>query len=709
MPNPKAHSAFRIPHSAFLLLAVAYLVAFYLWNPERWVGLKIRLSWLLVPDVPLTEWVGGDWSRFGLADRIPIVLCVAAMMMVSLAAGALLLHAFGAARRTTQLEYYLFAQAVGLSLLSTFTLAVGLAGGLRYGLVSLVAAGGVLLVSCWRYRALLPLVTSEDPDLPEQTSSPWFLRRESGLGLAAPFAAVIVFGALLPPWHFDAREYHAQVPKEWYQQGKASFLSHNVYGNMPLAAELPAVIGMQAMRGAEPWWWGTLVGKTLIAAYAVLTALSIYALGRRFFTAAAGVAGAILFLSTPWVAFVSMAGLIEGASAYYTTLTFFALLLWQRTSKVGSDGDLVLAGLMAGAAMACKYPAVLFVVLPAAAFVIVTFVVRRYFSSRAVAFFLLGLVLGGGLWLAKNAVLTGNPTYPLLYELFGGTSWTDAKHDQWSHAHRAPQYGLTLPALQNTATVLLISSERTSPLLVPFGLLGLWAARKQWLVLATALLLLFVVATWWTLTHRLERFLIPHLPLLAIVAGLGVTYVRHQFWNVTVAAILIFSLVCNLTYISSRSVAGDNRFWVALEDLRQIRPEEPYDPHIHPAHVYLNRHVRPGYTALLCGEAQVFNLRMPVLYNTCFNDCVFENLFRGRSRQERIDELKQRRISHVMVYWRELDRYRSPGNYGYSDYVTRRVVNDELVDRQQILRPIPLGLDPDNCQLLEVVGWQDWE
>ena len=98
----------------------------------------------------------------------------------------------------------------------------------------------------------------------------------------------IMLGSMLPPWHFDVREYHSQVPKEWYQAGRVTFMPHNVYGNMPLGAEMHSVLGMAMMFGDEAWWWGGLVGKTVIGSFALLTALALYAAGRRLISATAG-------------------------------------------------------------------------------------------------------------------------------------------------------------------------------------------------------------------------------------------------------------------------------------------------------------------------------------------------------------------------------------------------------------------------------------
>ena len=62
--------------------------------------------------------------------------------------------------------------------------------------------------------------------------------------LIVPPVAFVLLAAVLPPADFDVREYHLQVPKEWLQAGRIEFLPHNVYGNMPLGAEMQALLAM---------------------------------------------------------------------------------------------------------------------------------------------------------------------------------------------------------------------------------------------------------------------------------------------------------------------------------------------------------------------------------------------------------------------------------------------------------------------------------
>ena len=692
----------------FLAALILYFVAFFGWTNDRWLQFKLRLSWLLVPDVLVSEWVGGDWAGFHLLDRVPVALVAIGILLTAFTIGTVIIDLLAVGDRLSRLELIVFGTGIGLSLLSLFTLLVGLAGLLRSRGTFAAALLVVILLAWSRRKAFEAFRSSARVASVKADESGWFVLLAKTMCL--PFALFIMLGGMLPPWHFDVREYHAQVPKEWYELGQIDFMPHNVYGNMPLGAELHSIIAMNAMWGEENWWWGTLVGKTVIASFALLTTLAVYAMGRRFFSPAAGAVAAFLFISTPWIGWVSMSGLIEGASAFYTITTLQALLIWAPNRPRESTGLVAIAGFLAGSAVACKYPALLFVVAPAFLVLIGRMVQQRAVSWRPLGVFVLSVALGCGIWFGKNAVSAGNPTYPLLYEVFGGRTRDAAKDEQWTRAHRAPSGGFSLAALRRSAEVLLIDSRHASVLIVPLGIIGICSRRRRGVIAVLAGTILFVVVAWWLLTHRLDRFLIPHLPLVAILGGLGATRSRHPLWRRGIAMLLICGLIINFFQMTSQSVC-DNRFFVSLDSLRRVALDSSLDEqnrNVHRAHVFLNENVRNGNRALCCGEAQVFNLRVPVLYNTCFDDCQFEKLLKGRSRDERLAALEEQRISHVFVFWRELDRYRSPGNYGYSEYVTRQLVRDELVQKQQILRPIVSELDPENSELFEVIGWRNW-
>ena len=120
-------------------------------------------------------------------------------------------------------------------------------------------------------------------------------------------------------------------------------------------------------------------------------------------------------------------------------------------------------------------------------------------------------------------------------------------------------------------------------------------------------------------------------------------------------------------------------------------------------HRYLNEHLAStGGKVLLVGDAEPFDLQIPTLYNTCFDESVFERLMRDRDAEQRLAILRKHKITHIFVYWNLIDRYREPGNYGFTDYVTRDLVQQELVETG-ILHPLPLEM-PEEVGILFTVG-----
>ena len=90
--------------------------------------------------------------------------------------------------------------------------------------------------------------------------------------------------------------------------------------------------------------------------------------------------------------------------------------------------------------------------------------------------FAAAVLLGCGLWLAKNWTLAGNPVYPLLYGVFGGRTLTPEKSEMWRHVHQPA--GLTLSALAADSWRVLIGSDWLSRPALPH-----W---RNWLAVGAA-------------------------------------------------------------------------------------------------------------------------------------------------------------------------------------------------------------------------------
>jgi hypothetical protein len=149
-------------------------------------------------------------------------------------------------------------------------------------------------------------------------------------------------------------------------------------------------------------------------------------------------------------------------------------------------------------------------------------------------------------------------------------------------------------------------------------------------------------------------------------------------------------MVIGLTYnllMAASPLVGDNRWFVALERLRTDEPKMEGDiSRVKPAIRWLNEHAGPGEAVLCVGEAAVFDLEMPVFYNTCFDDCLLVSWTENRTAEERKEELRSRKIAYVYFEEAEIKRYRSDNNYGYDPRFDVALF-DELI-RQGVLQPL---------------------
>jgi hypothetical protein len=636
--------------------------------------------------------VSGGWfgvpAEFAMGDRLRVLLPALAMLAVCGLAGWLLLNLARIDRGITSLETIFFSCCVGCSALSLYTFGVGLAGGLHARWLFLAPAAVIVLLGLYRLRRVFgSATTARDPDLSSGESAGEQQAVNHWLWWGVPFVAAIMLGGTLTPIEFDVLEYHLQAPKEFYQQGAIGFLPHNVYANMPLGSEM---LSLAAISAVGDWWFGALVGKALIALAAPLTALGLLAAGRRFIDPTCGVVAALTYISIPWITRVSALGLVEGVSALYLWGTVYAMLLWLRRQMAERMSLVALAGFLAGSAAACKYPNVVFVLVPATLVVALrSWIVAarqeptRRWSARFLspACFLIAAFVACGPWFAKNWLLTGNPTYPLAYKIFDGRTRTDELDAQWNRVHRPP--GFAPWRVFDSAANIAWRSSWLSPLVLPLAILGVLGTCHRRLAIGLCLYATFVFATWWLFTHRLDRFWVPIYPVLALLAGCSAARVATLGWHVPLKIFLAAGLAVNLLVIVAGG-GGDNAYFVSLERLQKDTDR------IHDWHQYLNDHLSRDDVVLAVADAVVFDLKMPVLYSTVFDQDLLEELTRGRTAEERRQALAELGVRYVVVDWSEIARYRSPGNYGFTDFITPALF-EELVSQQVLDPPLRPG------------------
>ncbi|MFQ5731314.1 MAG: ArnT family glycosyltransferase [Planctomycetaceae bacterium] len=621
------------------------------------------------------------WRYF--PQRLDVIAVSGFVLLSSWVLGALLLRLLRLPSSLTRVERFVFSAGLGMGGVSLLALGCGLAGALNRTLfVAGLSAFAILAAVCWlRDRRRTGEPAEPDDTSPETpTPGPVWLRRACPLAVV-PFVLAIWLGAMLPSFDFDVKEYHLQGPKEFFQNGRIEFLRHNVYTSFPFLTEMLSLTAM-VVRG--DWYRGALAGKAVLAGFSLLSALAVYAAGRRLFGAPAGWVGLLIHLTTPWTYRISIIAYAEGGLTFYLIASLLALIVAVRRATespgreaAGSKPMFLLAGLLAGCGMSCKYPGVVQVVIPLGisaalfAWIAPVEVASRWrVALRSAGLFALGTVLAVGPWLVKNIAETGNPVYPLLGSIFDGEDWDADLDAKWRAGHSPPDYD---PADVGVKLIDVVAkSDWQSGLVFAFAPLAFFGAARRragWLWLYVGCLF----AAWWVLTHRIDRFWIPLLPVAAVLAGAGAVWSSARVWRVAAGSAIGLTLIYNLAFIVT-PLCGYNAYLiddeVARKDAETTSVGIPF----------LNANLPADARVLCVGEAQVFDLRRDVVYNTVFDRSIFQKWFGQpvpgtppgewplRPPETIRMTLREEGITHVYVNWDEVRRYRS--TYGFTEFVT---------------------------------------
>jgi len=616
-------------------------------------------------------------------------LLVAAVIAAAAGWGAWPTAWLGFGRRPLGQQFSI-ATALGLGILSTLTLALGVAGLLNSTTVwILLAIGGVAGLA----RVYLAQHKTEPRDESESSS---VTRRSAtkhdaitqtacillALSLVVPLA-VTLFGASLPPgliWEeeangYDALEYHLQGPREYYDAGRITFLPHNVYTSFPQQMEMQYLLLMHLAGGAHA---AAIASQLLHAACGILAVLALACWTRagagRW--AVAAIAG-----TTPWLTQVGCLAYVENGMLLFAAVAAGLVVDQIRTAGVLDWRAVLTAGICAGLAGGCKYTALVFVAVSLAlAWLMIMRAPLRVRLTR-VAIFGVGTLLAFCPWLIRNAAFTGNPVYPFAYEWFGGAAWSAEQAEQWSTAHAVPAESDTLPGRLAIAGRELFGSidaqtqtfrlSLFGPGIFVLGLVGLLMRRSRRGVLLAAWSVLIAVG-WIALTFIPGRFAMPLIVPLALLAGESFGLADSQpgtttrRWHWPVLLLVVAGVPINDALLASR-LRHHARRWEQRTGvpLRMLIGQTRFivDDHL------LNKLLPADAHAWLVGDAAVFYVDRRIHYTVTFSrDPWIEFAASGATPEQCIAWLREQDATHVVFAWAEIDRLRN--TYGFAAIVT---------------------------------------
>jgi hypothetical protein len=408
-------------------------------------------------------------------------------------------------------------------------------GGVLYSWVYLVAFVPCVAIGAF---AAAPLVQA----FPRPHPSTW-ARWEQALGLLlAVYLVLNVVSTLAPISSADALVYHAAAPAIFQQHHRLIELPWANQSYQPLSVEMLVLDGFLLWNSIQGALAPMLLG---LAATAVVAGAAFRLRGRGTALLAAAIFGA-----QPFMLWVNSSTFVEPGLALMTGLA--AWNLW-RLRETGLVRFALLAGVFAGGDAAMKYDGLAVGAALGTAGVILA---RQYVRPATVTAFAAPAALIALPWYLKNAIVTGNPIYPLI---FGGANPEADAALRYSLRRYGRGHSLVdavlVPFRFLTSGSSFDRGDFMSPLFIAFAPLALMKRSSRGTVLVLFGLSLAYTVVWFVNSQQ-ARFLVPLLPVFAIVAAIGALALAESgraarvVTTLFVAGALASGLAISLVYTS---------------------------------------------------------------------------------------------------------------------------------------------------------------
>ncbi|MCB9852955.1 MAG: hypothetical protein H6819_07655 [Phycisphaerales bacterium] len=594
---------------------------------------------------------------------------------------------------------FVLAAALGTGALSLLVLGLGAMGIMHRGAwISVIAFLNVVAV--WQVARSVPSLRAESasklPDECGMNAMRWMCVA------TAAFLALGILASTMPPgsiWQaegngYDVLEYHLGAPRDYFDAGRIGYLPNNIYSNFPFGIEMLYLLSMILHGDAVRAVYTAKIVNLLLG---VLAVLAIWRVGSRV-SPRVGLAAGVLAGTAPFLVYLSGVAYVENGMLFFASSALLASLS-VGDAKVNASRRSLLAGVLAGFAVGCKYTALPMIALPLVGFVFVD-AVRRKSSRVAPVVMSLGVLIAMAPWLIKNGVATGNPVFPLATKWFGYADgvWDSSCEQRWIDGHQPKASESSIAHRVGRLKDQILMSKQFGPI-VPIGIAsiigatGLAITRRRAadrrgnaidngtsskdatasLMLACGMMVAISLYVWMFHTHLVDRFAIALVGPFSLASA--VALFRSCSDRSTYCGILGVGIIAMLNLSSAKDLfslgqdAGAERYSVL--DLEMFgrtdwmtSADSPFFPHV----ARINREIENGGRVLVVGDAKRFYLDAGADCCVVFNRYPFADAADEMSPEALLEWIGRRGYSHVYVDWVEMQRLRS--TYGFWPSIT---------------------------------------
>lgn len=536
------------------------------------------------------------------------------------------------------LEEIVFCVGLGLGIFSYLVLGIGLAGLLhKWVFYSLFVVLSVILhPELWYF---LRRIFVRGKLFLHPSFTPFSLAISLTL-----FLAIILL--LVPTITFDVLVYHFAVPETYIKYHKIIYLPYNCFSNYTFNTEMLFTLGLLLK--------GDLLAKSIHFLFGFLSGLSIYSLARRYFDSKTAALSILAFCSMPLAIFIATAGFNDFAITFYEILAVYSFINW---SKEKNEGWLLVCGLTCGLSIGVKYFGVFcFIILGLSILILKWRESGILKASKTISVFTILVLLPVLPWLIKNFIWTGNPVFPLFYDIFGGRNWSE--FHQSRYLYEMTRYSAGLPFLLKPFVFFWDISFKhggmESGVKIPVGpifivilpfILGL---RKFDFCIKYLLSFCGIFFLFWSYVCAVDRFILPCFILMCVIIGYVIERTNKRLYP-CLLAILFISLSWNLFNISK--IIYKNAYFMCLKRdggeeflLKKSIIQDYYD-----VISYINHHLPRETRILFIGEVRSYYCQRDKLVSSQFDtNIILELIHNSKDIEGLMSNLKQLGVTYVL-------------------------------------------------------------
>lgn len=501
--------------------------------------------------------------------------------------------------------------------------------------------------------------------------------------LLAILITSIVILSMVPPVSKDALVHHLAVPKLYLKHGGIYEIPFMGFSYYPMNLDLLYMI---------PLYFGNdIAPKFMHFVFALLTAWLIFEYIKHRANSIYGLLGAVFFLSIPIIIKLSITVYVDLGEIFFSFASLLLLLKWIKSGF--RLRFIIFSGLFCGLALGTKYSGLVTLILLT---LFVPFLYARYnrggrsnFSipiMYGIIFFLISLFIFSP-WMIRNYYWKSNPIYPLHNKLFNPPQSLPKssllkgaviKKNSGFFTFRSMIYHETgwqialLPIrifFQGKDGSSQYFDGKLNPFLLFLPLLAfmrfkkdheyLRAEKKIMLIFS----LLFFCFAFFSFTLRI-RYIAPIIPPLVILSVFGIKNLFESFQHSSsrinrqvgisiVVMIVVFMILFNANYLIGQfRYVGPFRYLNGSLSrdgyIARYRPE-------YPAMEYINKNLDP--------EAKVLFIFLGKRGYYCDREYIFDMgmlkrlIERSNSPQELLQGLRKQGITHLLTYYRLLEKW----------------------------------------------------